>query len=99
MHAIDGDHVLELAREHGTAIWLTARPGDFVIDGEAIAAVGRAAGNGDRCVAGVARAYAFGDDRTSQQDAGFGIQQLVEAALRALSPGVNEPFTAIIVID
>lgn len=99
VQAIDGDRVLELAREVDSPIWLTARPGDFVIKGEPIAAIGRTDGSAGRCVEGVGRAYAFGDDRTSQQDVGFGIQQLVEMALRALSPGVNEPFTAITVID
>jgi uncharacterized membrane protein len=47
----------------------------------------------------LAAAFIVGGDRTSQQDAAFAVQQLVEVALRALSPGVNEPFTAITCID
>jgi uncharacterized membrane protein len=41
----------------------------------------------------------LGSDRTSHQDAAFAVQQLVEVALHALSPGMNEPFTAITCID
>jgi uncharacterized membrane protein len=41
----------------------------------------------------------MGADRTIRHDLEFAIKQLVEVALRALSPGVNEPFTAISCID
>jgi uncharacterized membrane protein len=45
------------------------------------------------------RLLLLGPDRTTAQDAGFAVQQLVEVALHALSPGMNEPFTAITCID
>jgi uncharacterized membrane protein len=57
------------------------------------------AGDASRCVDRVAGTFTFGEDRTAEQDAAFAVQQLVEVALRALSPGINEPFTAIMVID
>jgi uncharacterized membrane protein len=44
-------------------------------------------------------AIVLGADRSAHQDAGFPVQQLVEVALHALSPGINEPFTAITCID
>jgi uncharacterized membrane protein len=47
----------------------------------------------------LARTFVIGTDRTAQQDVGFPAQQLVEVALRALSPGVNEPFTAMTCIE
>lgn len=40
------------------------------------------------------RAFAVGISRTMQQDIGFGIRQIVDVALRALSPGINDPTTA-----
>ena len=40
------------------------------------------------------RAFAVGISRTMQQDIGFGIRQIVDIALRALSPGINDPTTA-----
>ena len=43
--------------------------------------------------------FLLGNDRSSEQDVEFAIKQLVEIALRALSPGINDPFTAITCID
>ncbi|MEO6942680.1 MAG: DUF2254 domain-containing protein [Terrimesophilobacter sp.] len=40
-------------------------------------------------------AYATGYERTSSQDIGFGLRQLVDITIRALSPGVNDPTTAV----
>lgn len=44
-------------------------------------------------------AFLLGNYRTEEQDIEFAIHQLVEVALRALSPGINDPFTAISCID
>jgi uncharacterized membrane protein len=44
------------------------------------------------------QAFAIGDERTMQQDVGFGLVQLTDIAVRALSPGVNDPTTACDVI-
>jgi uncharacterized membrane protein len=44
-------------------------------------------------------AFILGKERTEQQDVEFPIEQLVEIALRAISPAVNDPFTAIRCID
>lgn len=96
---IDSARVIDLAGTHETLVWLTRRPGDFVIDGMPIAALDPAARDIDGLKRALRKVYVIGEDRTSTQDAGFAIQQLVEVALRALSPGVNEPFTAITCID
>ena len=48
----------------------------------------------DACDVAVRSAIALGPERTMQQDIGYGILQLVDVALRALSPGVNDPNTA-----
>ena len=44
-------------------------------------------------------AFVVGNQRTSAQDLEFLLQQLVEIAVRALSPGINDPFTAVVCID
>jgi uncharacterized membrane protein len=44
-------------------------------------------------------AFALGNQRTSGQDIEFAVNQLVEIAIRALSPGVNDPFTAMTCVD
>jgi len=44
-------------------------------------------------------AYSIGNQRTLDQDAGFGLRQLVDIALKALSPGINDTSTAVMCID
>ena len=99
LQQIDSDAVLALAREHDSVIWLTTRPGDFVIEGRVIAAVAPVPSEPGAFARRLIATYGIRADRTSTQDADFAVQQLVEVALRALSPGVNEPFTAITCID
>lgn len=47
----------------------------------------------------VGSVFLLGKQRTLEQDVEFAINQLVEIALRALSPGINDPFTAITCVD
>jgi uncharacterized membrane protein len=47
----------------------------------------------------VSRAVRIGFERTFEQDIGFGVRQLVDVACKALSPGINDPYTAIQSID
>jgi uncharacterized membrane protein len=91
--------VLHLAERHSTTVWLARRPGDFVVAGTPIARVYPPPEDWDAFAHELAKAYVIANDRTSRQDAAFAVQQLVEVALRALSPGVNEAFTAITCID
>jgi uncharacterized membrane protein len=53
----------------------------------------------DRLARRVARAYTVGENRTVEQDAAFGLRQLVDVALKALSPGVNDSTTATSCVD
>jgi uncharacterized membrane protein len=85
------------ARGHAV-IRLLRRPGHFVVEGEPLADVWPAA-----AAPGVARAlggaHATGPHRTLTQDLSFAVDQLVEIAIRALSPAVNDTFTALACID
>ncbi|MEP7329798.1 MAG: DUF2254 family protein, partial [Betaproteobacteria bacterium] len=49
--------------------------------------------------AAVNAVFILGHQRTATQDIEFAIHQLVEIAVRALSPGINDPFTAITCVD
>ncbi|WP_019586095.1 DUF2254 domain-containing protein [Deinococcus apachensis] len=93
LQALDTRRLLRLARDQGAVIRLTVRPGDFVFPGMVVAHTSPAA------VAGVRDSLVTGPRRTSRQDVEFTARQLVEVAVRALSPGVNDPFTAIAVLD
>jgi uncharacterized membrane protein len=74
------------------------RPGQFVFRGEAIASIWPAA-NAGRIAERVEYHVKLGRHRTLRQDAEFGIAQIVEIALRALSPAVNDTFTGVACVD
>jgi uncharacterized membrane protein len=93
LQTLDLNGLLHLAARHGAVIQLTVRPGHFVFPGMVVAYTAPAA------LEEVRTALATGPRRTSSQDVEFAAQQLVEIAVRALSPGVNDPFTAIAVLD
>lgn len=96
---IDYDALVALARERDAAIWIRRAPGTFAVTGAPIALVHPRQACDESLVRAVNAAYALGRDRTEAQDVEFPVKQLVEVALRALSPGVNEPFTALTCID
>jgi uncharacterized membrane protein len=96
---LDADTLLHLAASSDVVLWVIARPGDFVVEGTLIAAAHPRPPEERAFAERLNAAYVLGEDRTAEQDAGFAVRQLVEVALRALSPGVNEPFTAITCID
>ncbi len=96
---IDGDSLFGLARAHDLVLRLVRRPGDFVGTGEPLAfAHGSGAGQ-DIPQGRIAIAFAIDRQRTQAQDLLFVVQQLVEVAARALSPGINDPYTATSCMD
>lgn len=76
-----------------SAIYIDVAPGSHVLEGETIAEVSGAVGDDD--LKRIGDAFTFGDQRTHEQDAEFGLIVLSEIAAKALSPGVNDPGTAI----
>jgi len=99
VHALDVEALMELATKHDLVIRVLSRPGRHVFDGVAVAEIRPAAAVDDRIRRKVRDAFLIGPTRTSKQDVEFALHQLVEVAARALSPGVNDPFTAITCID
>jgi uncharacterized membrane protein len=99
LQAVDADDLLALAVEQKAVIWLAIRPGDFVTSDTTVAHVSPAPEDDEVFAKRFNGALVVGPDRSSHQDAGFPIQQLVEVALHGLSPGINEPFTAITCLD
>ena len=96
---VDGEALLALARKRDCVLRMECGPGDFVAQGMPLAAVDP----GDVADAAFARAVArcvvLGQEHTMQQDPEFGMQQLMEIAVRALSPAYNDPTTAMRCID
>ena len=79
-------------------IVLRFRPGQFVLRGEPLAAI-IASENVSRVESAIDRAILIGRHRTLTQDSEFGIAQVVEIAIRALSPAVNDTFTGVACVD
>ena len=99
VQGIDMNALFRLAMKHDLIIQLGFRPGDFVMPDTPLAwlyPTERAAPVREE---NVRRAFAIGQQRTPLQDAEFGINQLVEIAVRALSPAINDPFTAMTCLD
>ena len=88
----------EIAANADAVIELLHRPGHFVVEGLPLANVWPATAARD-IARGLDRAHATGAHRTLAQDLAFAIDQLVEIAIRALSPAVNDTFTALTCID
>lgn len=99
IQAIDIEALLRLAVERDLTVLLLRRPGQFIVHGEDIARVKPAQSMDDTTCRALQRTIVTGSVRTTVQDAEFAIDQLVEVALRALSPGINDAFTAISCID
>ena len=98
LQAVGYKRLVSIATESNAVIRLLQRPGHFVVAGQPLARVRppSAAGPVSRALMS---AHIVGPNRTLTQDPGFAIDQLVEVALRALSPAVNDTFTALNCID
>jgi uncharacterized membrane protein len=99
VQVVDDAAVLARARDRDLCVRLLVRPGLFVVRGNPIA-VARPADRLDETTAARLRStLIIGDVRTAEDDIEFSLRQLVEVALRALSPAINDPFTAMAAID
>ncbi len=99
--SVDEEQLMEIAGEHTLTVALLHQIGDFVPQGAPLLALwSRADGPPDETLVGhLAGAVQIGRERTMTQDAAFGFRQIVDIAERALSPGVNDPTTALQALD
>ncbi|AXE89945.1 DUF2254 domain-containing protein [Streptomyces sp. Go-475] len=88
--------LVRVARTHGVVLRLIPRIGDFVVPGTPVLAVHGGAAPPRRALR---YTIAVGVERTYHQDLGFGLRQLSDIALRALSPAINDPTTAVQALD
>lgn len=103
--SVDKDALLNAATKYGAVVRLDLPPGSSLVAGVPFAtawamemgAIGRAETR-EKLTQEVNAAVATGFERTNVQDVGFGFRQLVDVAVRALSPGINDPTTAVHVI-
>jgi uncharacterized membrane protein len=99
IQAIDYNGMIKTSTEHGVIVKIKRRPGRYVIQQNKLAEVWPLEKVNDELIKTITGRFIIGRDRTAEQDPEFAFDQLVEIALRALSPGINDPFTAITCLD
>ena len=92
------DTLVRIASNANAVIRLHYRPGHFLVEGHPLATVWPPDA-ADAVTRSLERAHLTGPYRTLAQDLSFAVDQLVEIAIRALSPAVNDTFTALTCID
>jgi uncharacterized membrane protein len=99
LQVIDSDRLLELAIQYEVVVLVERRPGDFITLDQPVF---RIAGLQEIELV-LKRQFNetlfVGSRRTPRQDVECAVHELVEVAVRALSPGINDPFTAITCLD
>jgi uncharacterized membrane protein len=96
---INVQHLVALARDYGICLYLERRVGQFVPAGVPIMRVSKLERTPVERQRHLIAAFDIGPTRTMQQDVEFGIIQIVDIALRAMSPAINDPSTAISCVD
>lgn len=99
LQAINDQELLKLACQYNLLLCLNVKPGEFIMRGNPLLLAYPGHRKNQRLENELNPAFLLGKERTEQQDIEFPINQLVEIALRALSPGINDPFTAMRCID
>lgn len=96
---LDADALMELVVEQDLILELYHRPGSFVVEDLELGMVFAKTDWEEEQLNDLLDQFVIGKTKTAQQDLEFSIHQMVEIAARALSPGINDPFTAISCID
>ncbi|WP_342669334.1 DUF2254 domain-containing protein [Chroococcidiopsis thermalis] len=99
VQAIDDEELMKIACRERLLLRINYRPGKFVVKDQALVTAYPPERVNRQLTNKINDAFILGKQRTEQQDVEFPINQLVEITLRAISPSVNDPFTAIRCID
>ncbi len=100
IRTIHKDHLFDEAVKHECIVQIEHDLGYFIVQGEALATVWfKNAEHAAPIREKLGNAFVIGISRTQNQDVAFMFVQLVEIALRALSPSLNDPFTAMMCVD
>ena len=96
---VEDSALLAAAKKHNLVLRLQYQTGDFVHVGRTVVEAWPPERCDEEAARTIANAFAVGARRSALQDLRFLIDELVEIAARALSPGVNDPFTAVTCLD
>jgi uncharacterized membrane protein len=96
---VDYAALLNLARDRRTIVRMEHGIGAFVVQNATLASLALTYPPDQAMINAFNAPYSIGRHRTVDQDPAFGIRQIVDMALKALSPGVNDTSTAIMCVD
>ena len=99
IQSVDLESLLDIASCEHLVIEVPKKPGDHSIPGDDLAIVWGEYDESEKTTERIAGAIVLGGQRTPIQDIRYEFQQLTDVVVRALSPGINDPFTAINGID
>ena len=99
IESVNGDMLLVFARERETILRMERGIGEFIVEGTPLISVAGLGGLDEDWMEQLNAAYIISRQRTVEQDASFGIRQIVDIALKALSPGINDTTTAVMCVD
>ncbi|HEY0971661.1 MAG TPA: DUF2254 domain-containing protein [Gemmatimonadales bacterium] len=99
LETLSTEQLWSAAGDRRLTIRMEIHVGAFVFPGKALASVWPATLVDERVADGVREAFVLGPERTMEQDVGFGIVVISDIAVRALSPGINDPTTASHCVD
>jgi uncharacterized membrane protein len=99
LQALDHEELIKCAERNDLTIEVLRRVGDYLLPRSTMALVWPVSEANDKVKALIRDSATLGPERTMQEDVSLGVRQVVDVALRALSPSTNDPTTAIICID
>jgi uncharacterized membrane protein len=97
--SVDNEGLLGFARKSGRVVRMERGIGEFVIRAQPLASIGGSEAVDADAEGALNACFALDRQRTIEQDAAFGLQQIVDVAGKALSPGINDATTALMCID
>jgi uncharacterized membrane protein len=95
LQGVDYGSLGEIAGEKQLSIRVELEIGSFILPGQHVLTVTPAAAVPDRTMEEIRSALVVGDERTPRQDLKYGVLELMDIAVKALSPSVNDPSTAV----
>lgn len=99
VQAVEDDALLAISTRHDLLLELQAAPGDFLFPGAPLVRARCSREAGEDVAGKIRKAFLLGRERTPVQDLEYCFLRLAEVAVRALSPGTNDPYTAVVCID
>ena len=99
LQGVDTGELVNIAQAHDVVIELTCQTGDFIVDHRPLLRLYPKGKMTEALTVALQNQFDIGTERTMFEDLLFGIRQLVDIALKALSPGINDPTTAVNCLD